>query len=72
MGLYQEDLKAKGMKFDTYTRELKDVDRALLDGETEGENSKCNCCLIARFSAGVPDSAIIRPSARSCTWQPAV
>ena len=37
MGLYKEDLTAKGIKFDTYTRELKDVDRAMLDGETEGE-----------------------------------
>ncbi len=36
VGLYQDDLTAKGIKFDTYTRHLKDVDRAMLDGETEG------------------------------------
>ncbi|DBB17381.1 hypothetical protein WJX82_002237 [Trebouxia sp. C0006] len=36
VGLYQDDLTAKGIKFDTYTRHLKDVDRAMLDGETDG------------------------------------
>ena len=36
VGLYKEDLVAKGIRFDTYTRHLKDVDRAMLDGETEG------------------------------------
>ncbi|KAA6418572.1 MAG: mercuric reductase [Trebouxia sp. A1-2] len=36
VGLYQDDLTTKGIKFDTYTRQLKDVDRALLDGETDG------------------------------------
>ena len=36
VGLYQDDLTAKGIKFDTYTRQLKDVDRAVLDGETDG------------------------------------
>jgi pyruvate/2-oxoglutarate dehydrogenase complex dihydrolipoamide dehydrogenase (E3) component len=39
VGLYQDDLTAKGIKFDTYTRHLKDVDRAMLDGETEGAQS---------------------------------
>ncbi|DBA75079.1 hypothetical protein WJX77_002883 [Trebouxia sp. C0004] len=34
VGLYQDDLTAKGIKFDTFTRQLKDVDRAVLDGET--------------------------------------
>lgn len=38
VGLYQDELTAKGIKFDTYTRELKDVDRAILDGETEGQH----------------------------------
>jgi len=36
VGLYQDDLTAKGIKLDTYTRHLKDVDRAMLDGETDG------------------------------------
>ena len=36
VGLYQDGLTAKGIKFDTYTRHLKDVDRAMLDGETDG------------------------------------
>ena len=36
VGLYPNDLTAKGIKFDSYTRHLKDVDRAMLDGETDG------------------------------------
>lgn len=36
VGLYEKDLNAKGIPFDTFIRELKDVDRAILDGEVNG------------------------------------
>ncbi len=36
VGSYPEELEARGIAFDTFIRELKDVDRALLDGEDEG------------------------------------
>lgn len=36
VGLYEKDAKAKGIKVDTFTLELTKVDRAVLDGETEG------------------------------------
>lgn len=36
VGLYPKEAEAKGIAIDTYTRELRDVDRAILDGETEG------------------------------------
>lgn len=36
VGLYEKDAREKGMQTDTYTQELAKVDRAILDGETEG------------------------------------
>jgi len=36
VGLYEKDAKEKGIEVDTYTQELAEVDRAILDGETEG------------------------------------
>lgn len=36
VGLYEKDAQAKGLKTRTFVQELKDVDRAVLDGETEG------------------------------------
>ncbi|MCH7885521.1 MAG: mercuric reductase [Planctomycetes bacterium] len=36
VGLYAHDADAKGIPIDTITLELADVDRAILDGETEG------------------------------------
>jgi len=36
VGLYERDAKAKGIEVDTFTQELSKVDRAILDGETEG------------------------------------
>ncbi len=36
VGLYEEDAQKLGMKVDTFTQELSQVDRAILDGETEG------------------------------------
>ena len=36
VGLYEKDVKAKGIEVDTFTQELSKVDRAILDGETEG------------------------------------
>jgi len=36
VGLYEKDAKEKGIEVDTYTQELAKVDRAILDGETEG------------------------------------
>ena len=36
VGLYERDLEARGIAFATYTRELADVDRAILEGDTEG------------------------------------
>jgi pyruvate/2-oxoglutarate dehydrogenase complex dihydrolipoamide dehydrogenase (E3) component len=36
VGLYEADLHAKSIPFDTYTKYFKDVDRAILDGDTEG------------------------------------
>ena len=36
VGLYEKDAKAQGIKVDTFTQELSKVDRAILDGETEG------------------------------------
>lgn len=36
VGLYERDARERGMEVDTYMRELKDVDRAVLDGEEEG------------------------------------
>ena len=36
VGLYEKDAKAQGIEMDTFTQELSKVDRAILDGETEG------------------------------------
>jgi pyruvate/2-oxoglutarate dehydrogenase complex dihydrolipoamide dehydrogenase (E3) component len=36
VGLYEKDAQAKGIAVDTYTQELGKVDRAILDGETDG------------------------------------
>lgn len=36
VGLYEKDAKEKGIEVDTYTQELAEVDRAILDSETEG------------------------------------
>ncbi|MEE9601797.1 MAG: mercuric reductase, partial [Thermoguttaceae bacterium] len=36
VGMYERDMKEKGIPFDTFVQEFKDVDRAVLDGETEG------------------------------------
>lgn len=37
MGLYGSDLDGQGMKYDTFMLELKDVDRAVLDDDVEGQ-----------------------------------
>jgi pyruvate/2-oxoglutarate dehydrogenase complex dihydrolipoamide dehydrogenase (E3) component len=36
VGLYEKEAKDKGIEVDTFTQELSKVDRAILDGETEG------------------------------------
>jgi pyruvate/2-oxoglutarate dehydrogenase complex dihydrolipoamide dehydrogenase (E3) component len=36
VGLYEKDAKARGIGVDTFTQGLSKVDRAILDGETEG------------------------------------
>jgi len=36
VGLYPKEAEARGIAIDTYTQELSDVDRAVLEGETEG------------------------------------
>jgi pyruvate/2-oxoglutarate dehydrogenase complex dihydrolipoamide dehydrogenase (E3) component len=36
VGLYENDSKEKGIAVDTFTQEMSKVDRAILDGETEG------------------------------------
>jgi pyruvate/2-oxoglutarate dehydrogenase complex dihydrolipoamide dehydrogenase (E3) component len=36
VGLYPHEAEAKGIALDTFTQELRTVDRAILDGETEG------------------------------------
>jgi pyruvate/2-oxoglutarate dehydrogenase complex dihydrolipoamide dehydrogenase (E3) component len=36
VGLYERDAKTQGIEVDTFTQELSKVDRAILDGETEG------------------------------------
>ena len=36
VGLYEKDAQAQGIGVDTFTQELSKVDRAILDGETEG------------------------------------
>lgn len=36
VGLYEKEAKEKGIAVDTFTQELSKVDRAILDGETEG------------------------------------
>ncbi len=36
VGLYEKDAKERGIELKTFTVELKDVDRAILDGEKEG------------------------------------
>ena len=36
VGLYEKDAKAKGIPIDSFTFPLKEVDRAILDGEDEG------------------------------------
>ncbi|MCC7374180.1 MAG: FAD-dependent oxidoreductase [Verrucomicrobiales bacterium] len=36
VGLYERDAKAQGIEVDTFTQELSKVDRAILDGETQG------------------------------------
>lgn len=36
VGMYERDAKEKGMDVETYVRALKDVDRAIADGEEEG------------------------------------
>ena len=36
VGLYERDARERGLEVDTYVREFKDVDRAVLDGEKDG------------------------------------
>ena len=36
VGLYEKDLEERGIEFTTISREFDDVDRAIVDGETEG------------------------------------
>ena len=36
VGLYPSDLEERGQAFDTFTREFAEVDRAILEGETDG------------------------------------
>lgn len=36
VGLYERDARERGLEVDTYVREFKEVDRAVLDGEDEG------------------------------------
>ena len=36
VGLYERDARERGLEVDTYVREFKEVDRAVLDGEEEG------------------------------------
>ena len=36
VGLYEKDAKAQGIEVETFTQELSKVDRAILDGETQG------------------------------------
>jgi pyruvate/2-oxoglutarate dehydrogenase complex dihydrolipoamide dehydrogenase (E3) component len=36
VGLYEKEAKEKGIEGETFTQELNDVDRAVLDGESEG------------------------------------
>jgi len=36
VGLYPRDIEERGMKYKTFTRPFEDVDRALLEGSTEG------------------------------------
>lgn len=36
VGLYEHDLKERGIEYTTYARHLHDVDRAILEGQTEG------------------------------------
>ena len=36
VGLYEKEAKEKGIEVDTFTQELSKVDRAILDGETDG------------------------------------
>jgi pyruvate/2-oxoglutarate dehydrogenase complex dihydrolipoamide dehydrogenase (E3) component/uncharacterized membrane protein YdjX (TVP38/TMEM64 family) len=36
VGLYEHDTRQRGLEMDTYVREFKDVDRAVLDGEEDG------------------------------------
>jgi pyruvate/2-oxoglutarate dehydrogenase complex dihydrolipoamide dehydrogenase (E3) component len=36
VGLYEKEAREKGIEVDTFTQELSKVDRAILDGETEG------------------------------------
>jgi pyruvate/2-oxoglutarate dehydrogenase complex dihydrolipoamide dehydrogenase (E3) component len=36
VGLYEKDLQERNTEFATFTREFSDVDRGIVDGETEG------------------------------------
>jgi pyruvate/2-oxoglutarate dehydrogenase complex dihydrolipoamide dehydrogenase (E3) component len=36
VGVYERDARERGLEVDTYVREFKDVDRAVLDGEEDG------------------------------------
>jgi len=36
VGLYERDAATRGIRMKTFVQELTDVDRAILDGETEG------------------------------------
>src|SRR5206468_3427102 len=36
VGLYEAEAKVRGIEISTYTQELAEVDRAVLDGETDG------------------------------------
>ncbi len=36
MGAYESDLQAAGVKYDTYTKQLKDNDRSVCEGDTAG------------------------------------
>src|SRR5207249_5738497 len=40
VGLYERDARERGLEVDTYVREFKDVDRAVLDSEKDGFRSE--------------------------------
>jgi pyruvate/2-oxoglutarate dehydrogenase complex dihydrolipoamide dehydrogenase (E3) component/uncharacterized membrane protein YdjX (TVP38/TMEM64 family) len=73
VGLYERDARERGLEVDTYVREFKEVDRAVLDGEedgfvkihvTKGHDEILGATIVARHAGEMISEISVAMSAR--------